>query len=213
MGMFLNYQNIADNYTPNNIVSSFPVGKSYTKLDPVQASKPYEELNSKGELIGYFWYYGETLNLEFNIDGEIVVEDDALILRSGGQEPSETEGKLGQRAYNIVDRRSWTCRGTHAGRVLWTEDPEFIYQNQGTPVYVPSEEYLKNKYVQFCLYNFRREPIYSVTFQGKPKVIVGIDKELSKKLLRGIYYCSLSVFDDEVNFSIFDNNDCVLLVK
>ena len=69
MGMFLNYQNIANSY-PNNLVNAFPSCDICSKLNPLEASKPYEEYNIKGDLIGYFWRYGETLNLEFDIDGE-----------------------------------------------------------------------------------------------------------------------------------------------
>ena len=99
MGMFLNYQDIAGNYQPpNNLIRSFPVGKSYTKLDPIQASKPYEEYNAKGELIGYFWHYGESLNLEFNIDGEITIEGDAIVLSVKGQTPPQIVGHPKQRA-------------------------------------------------------------------------------------------------------------------
>jgi hypothetical protein len=104
--MFTNYNSIPENYVPNNLVRSFPVGRSYTKLDPIQASKPYEEYDAKGELIGYFWRYGETLNLEFNIDGEITVEDDAIVLTSAGTTPDNATGKILQRAYNVIDKKN-----------------------------------------------------------------------------------------------------------
>ena len=107
MGMFLNYHNIADNYVPNNLIKAFPFKQNVSKLDPQSASKPYEEYNTKGDLCGYFWREGETLNLEFNLDGEITVESDAMILTVSGQEPAG--GDVGQRAYNIIDLISWTC--------------------------------------------------------------------------------------------------------
>lgn len=213
MGMFLNYQNIAANYTPNNLMSSFPVGKSYTKLDPVEASKPYEEYNAKGELIGYFWHYGETLNLEFNIDGEIIVEDDALVITTKGLIPSPGYGKLGQRAYNTIDKRSWTCTNIMDGKFVWTEDEEFKYQECGKSVYVVAEDYLVDKQIEVCLYNFRMEPIHTQLFDGTSKIIFQINKDLSAKLLKGLYYCSLTVVDSSVRLPIFDSHDCVLLVK
>lgn len=214
MGMFLNYQNIANNYMPNNLTCSFPVGKSYTKLDPIQASKPYEEYNTKGELIGYFWRYGETLNLEFNIDGEITIEDDAIILTASGEVPSKTTGKVMQRAYNVVDLRSWTCMIVDAdGNSDWKEDDDFTYSETGKSVYLSAADFLKDKKVDISLYNFRHEPIHTEVFDGTTKVIFNITPELSKKLIRGIYYCSLTVFNDEVNLPIFTNSDCTLLVK
>lgn len=213
MSMFLNYHNISDNYKPNNLICTFPVGKSYTKLDPVQASKPYEEYDLKGNLIGYFWHYGETLNLEFNIDGEITVEDGALILTSKGAVPSPLEGELMQRAYNTADKKSWTCTDIVDNTFIWTEDAEFTYDESGKSVYVTAADYMKDKQVGVTLYNFRMEPIHSETFEGNTKIIFPITTELSKKLVKGIYYCSLTVFNDSVNLPIFSSADCTLLVK
>ena len=73
--MFLNYENLSDSYIPNNLSSHKCRPESYTKLSPVDASKPYELYNAKGELEGYFWYYGDTINLDFTIDGEVTLED------------------------------------------------------------------------------------------------------------------------------------------
>lgn len=215
MGMFLNYKDIAKNYVPNNLVCSFPVGKSYTKLDPIQASKPYEEYNINGDLIGYFWRYGETLNLEFNIDGEITVESGSIILTSKGEVPSETVGSIHQRAYNVTDKKSWTCTfiDTDEKRVWSLDEDEFKYPEQGESVYVTASDYLEDKQVEVTLYNFRMEPVYSQVFTGQTKIILPITTELSKKLLKGIYYCSLVVFNDTVNLPIFSSNDCTLLVK
>ena len=217
MGMFSNYHNIADNYIPNNLVCSFPVGKSYTKLDPIQASKPYEEYNAKGELIGYYWHYGETLNLEFNIDGEITVEDDAIIFYNIGQCPTEqTVGKLNQRAYNTATHRSWTCTYVSEAdnKYGWTEDAEFTYsEDSPKQVYVDATTFLKDKNVEVVLYNFRMERIHAKTFKGTTKIIFEIDTQLSQELVKGIYYCSLTVFDDKINLPIFNSHDCVLSVK
>lgn len=215
MGMFLHYQNVADNYTPNNIKRSFPVGKSYTKLDPVKASKPYEEYNAKGELIGYFWHYGEVLNLEFNIDGEITVESDALIFTNHGEFPMlSTEGKLYQRAYNVVDFVSWTCVGYVDGNFIWRQDAEFEYdENSNKSVYVDASQYMQDKQLKLVIYNFRMEPVHEVVLNGTCKATVSIDQELSMKLRKGIYYCSLNVIAPGVNIPVFGSKDCVLVVK
>ena len=218
MGMFLNYHNIADNYTPNNLVKAFPVGKSYTKLDPVKASKPYEEYNSKGELIGYSWYYGETLNLEFNIDGEIVVESDALIYTAHNDAPSpSTEGHVGRRAYNIADMLSWTCTQyiPEDDLYVWEQDDDFEHDLDGatTNVYVSAKDYLSNKKLELKLLNFRFEPVFTQQFNGTNRLIFNINKELSDKLVKGVYYCSLTVINDIICTPIFGAKDCTLLVK
>lgn len=213
MGMFLNYHNIADNYKPNNLMCSFPVGKSYTKLDPIEASKPYEEYDSKGNLIGYYWRQGETINLEFNIDGEVTISDTKNIYVVTGQSPTDkTTGKLNDKAYNLADMRSWTCTSIIDDTYVWTEDAEFDTHGSKS-VYINAADYLKDKHINITLYNFRMEMIHQVTIDAKTQVILTIDTELSKRMQKGIYYCSLNVFDDETNIVVFDSHDCVLLVK
>lgn len=214
--MFLNYDKISSCYKPNNLECASPSVKSYTKLDPLKASKPFEHYNAKGELIGYFWQYGETLNLEFNIDGEIVIESDAYVYRAAGDGPNlETRGKIGQRAYNITDLRSWTCIQIVDNKYIWEEDSEFIHDGEDAieSVYVTAEDFLKNKQAEFIIYNFRLEPIYTSVDDAKTKLIYPIDTELSKKLVKGIYYCSLSIFDEQLKQQIFGSTDCTLLVK
>ena len=215
MGMFLNYHNIADNYRPNNLIQAYPQASTTSKLNPVAASKPYEEYNTKGELSGYFWHYGETLNLEFTIDGEITIESNALIIKTRNLEPTTTTvGTIGQRVYNIVDLRSWTCIGILRGEYIWEEDEEFTYPlNSDKSVYISSEDYLNGKNVEVTLYNFRMEPICKKIYAAKSTIIFTIDKELSSQLFKGIYYCSVKVFDKDVSVTVFDTNDCTLLVK
>ena len=77
--MFTNYQNLSDSYIPNNMNSCSCKPQSYTKLDPCEATKPYELYNAKNELEGYFWNYGDSINLEFEIDGEIILGENSYI--------------------------------------------------------------------------------------------------------------------------------------
>lgn len=213
--MFLNYHNIADNYVPNNLINAFPTKIAPSKLNPIEASKPYEEYNTKGELTGYFWRYGETLNLEFNIDGEITIDSDALVFKNHGVVPTEnTIGKVGQRAYNILDLKSFTCKGYYSGKYVWIEDPEFTYpSNTDRSVYVSAEDYLKDKSAKITIYNFRMEPVCERITSASPIVIFEIDRELSNTLVKGIYYCKLEVFNETTSIVAFDSNDCNLLVK
>lgn len=77
MGMFDGYQNLNNQYTPNNLCSNIPQPPCPNKcdcLEPCKPNKPYEEYDAKGELVGYWWYQGDTINLEYNIEGEVTVE-------------------------------------------------------------------------------------------------------------------------------------------
>ena len=215
MGMFLNYQNIADNYIPNNLQTAFPHNVAESKLNPLDASKPYEEYDVKGNLCGYFWRYGETLNLEFQIDGEITVEDDAIILTTAGSIPDQTMGSyVGQRAYNIIDCTSWTCAAIVGDKFVWNMDAEFSYpETAQRSIYISADDYLKDKVAKVTLYNFRMEPIVEKAFPASSKVVFPIDKELSLQLQKGIYYCKVSISNDLINQIVFDTVDCQLVVK
>ena len=215
MGMFLNYQNLADNYIPNNLINTYPHNISNSKLNPVDASKPYEEYDAKGELSGYFWHYGETLNLEFQLDGEITLESDAILLKSAGQTPTEqTVGKIGQRVYNIIDLRSWTCVAVVDEKHTWQEDSEFTYPlNSDRSVYISAEDYLSDKQVEVTIYNFRMEPVVQKIYNGSSVIVFHIDKKLSALLQKGIYYCKVTLFNSDVSQVVFDTSDCNLIVK
>ena len=154
--MFTNYENLSDNYIPNNLSRKRCKPESYTKLSPITTSKPYELYNAKGELEGYFWNYGETINLDFSIDGEVTLDDGA---------------------------------------------------------YITASDFLKDKLYGFKLYNFRYEEIYTQVGQARDNIIINIDKELSNKLVKGIYYCSLDISGKDCNISLFNAKDCKLLVK
>ena len=163
-GMFDNYENLADDYVPNNLRPSHPPKKPCSdNLDPCRPNKPYEDYDAKNNLVGYWWYYGNTFNLEFNIEQEAT----------------------------IVDSQH----------------------------YIPAEEFMKGMKPDAIikLYDFRRECIftYVVPKVEITKVILPIDEKLSNKLVQGIYYCSLTLVNEEkgYNETIFKLDDCTLTVK
>lgn len=215
MGMFLNYQNIAENYQPNNLVAAFPTYTYETKLNPIDISKPYEEYDIKGNLIGYSWVYGETIILEFLIDGKITIESTDIVYNyTGGAPDTHTVGNIGTCAYNVVDFISWTCVGIENDSYIWAQDTSFKYNESGSrDVYISSKDYLKNKIASFKLYNFRHEVIYELSLPATEVFKVEIDKELSNKLVKGLYYCSLTVIGDSSTQVVFDESDGSLLVK
>lgn len=215
MRMFSNYQDLAANYTPNNLRYEFPILSHCSKLCSSDKTKPYEEYNVEGELVGYFWNYGDTLNLDFSIDGEVTVEGDAIVLTTYNLSPDvSTKGYVGQRCYNVLDLKSWTCTSVDKDKYTWTLDTEFTYPSESDrSVYISAQDYLVNKDIEVTLYNFRMEPIVIKHFTGNSQVLFDIDAELSRKLVKGIYYCSMRVYDTMMSQIIFSPTDCKLLVK
>jgi hypothetical protein len=213
--MFTNYQNLSDYYIPNNLNKQIKTPQSYTKLERNKASKPYELYNIKNELEGYYWYEGEIFNLEFNIDGEITIESNSLIFNAPGECPNLlTEGRIGQKAYNISDLISWTCISIAVDNYIWEQDSEFIYPlGAEKSVFVSAKEYLKDKIIKATFYNFRLEEMFSKTFEGQSQIIISIDNELKDFFKKGIYYCSLEVSGSNTYQKLFGPQDCKLLVK
>lgn len=215
MRMFSNYQDLSANYIPNNLTCKFPTRIEQSKLYSQDASKPYEEYNTEGKLIGYYWHQGDILNLEFMIDGEITVETTALVLSNVGQVPTtETTGFVGQRCYNIRDFKSWTCRGQLDNQYVWEIDAVFTYPTGADrSVYMDASDYLKGKTALITLYNFRMEPIYEYSVEATPFIVFPIDAELTSKLVKGIYFCSVRIYNSTMSQTVFSPEDCKLLVK
>lgn len=215
MGMFLNYQNISNSYTPNNLHKAFHMETPISSLDPIDASKPYEHYDAKGVLDGYSWRYGDTIKLDFSLDGEIAVENDAIISYIKGQYPNEQcEGNVGQKFYNLADIVSYTCSGIVNGGYYWVRDTSFTYPlENGNSVYFDASTYLADKTVEVSILNFRMEPIETQTFFGTSRVVFEITKDLSRKMTKGIYYCSVAIINDHSKLVVFNSTDCKLLVQ
>ena len=73
--MFENYQNINTQYTPNNYQDNFGESDLNNSIQTVSPNKPYEIKDKRGNLTGYFWYYGDSVNLSFDIIGEFTDEN------------------------------------------------------------------------------------------------------------------------------------------
>lgn len=213
--MFTNYNNIDPSYVPNNMHTICKKPQSYTKLDPLKLSKPYELYNAKNELEGYFWHHGENIVLDFSIFGEITVEDDAIILSNKGDKPNNTTvGYVGQKAYNISDYKCWQCTAINDNNYHWVEINSFKYNAElPNSVYLDASDYLRDKTIEFKIFDFRCNELYSRSIKGTEPSKFEISRELSERLLPGIYSCSLSVYNNKVKQIIFGSTDCKLLVK
>ena len=213
--MFTNYQNLSDYYIPNNLSKNIKTPCSYSKLQSIEDSKPFELYNAKGELEGYTWYYGNKLVLDFDIDGEIRVEGNAIVYTSATEEPSvETEGRIGQKAYNIIDHKCWKCVGYTGRYYIWQIQENFVYPINGQRcIYIDVADYMKDKIVTFNIFNFRLENIYNINLDGSANIKIYVDDELAKLLVKGIYYCSLEVAGPDTHETIFSPEDCKIVIK
>lgn len=192
--MFTNYQNLSDYYTPNNLSKHLTTPCSYTKLNKTEATKPYELYNVEGQLEGYCWYYGDHIDLDFELLGELTQDDD-----------------LGNGIYvDIVDfikdklftftiynfRHEVIYQVNKNGQAInfecgCQEDPDIEFIDAGTA------------------FSDTTYPCRNST----PVLNICIDEDLSKKMVKGVYSCSLIVSGHGFKETLFDTNDCKLLVK
>lgn len=194
MSIFDNYENLSSTYVPNN------QKEVLEKQNIFIPSIPKKEYDALGNFLGYSWSYGDTLSFDVLLSKIIKVENDAIVYDIAGLSPdSSTIGIKGQRAYNIIDIKSWTCETLDQTIYNWVEDDVFKYPElSGTKeISLKTFKNIDNKSILFVIKNFREEIIYSKKYDANTEIKIDIDKELSSKLLQGIYYAYIDIFDDE----------------
>jgi len=78
-GMFDNYNNPAPacNHMPMHRDCLKPKNDFNPNISS-KPNKPYESYDEEGNIIGYWWYEGDTVTLDFDIDGEIIADQEVI---------------------------------------------------------------------------------------------------------------------------------------
>lgn len=192
--MFDNYNNLSTSYIPNNQ----KITDTFNRIE-FNNKEPRKEFSNDGLFMGYSWNYGDTVEIPYSIYKTVPVEDNAIIYYESGKGPSkDTIGLLNQKAYNIVDLKLWICKTLDQSIYNWVEQDKFTYPAHGKKmVTLNSDINMSDKSIEVNICNFRKEVIYTETFSGQTTVKVNIDKDLSKKLLKGIYYITFSIVGED----------------
>lgn len=190
--MFTNYENLSENYIPNNLSKNKTKPCSYTKLNPSPLIKPYALYDAKGELEGYYWYYGDHIELEFELFGELTQDDDT---GTGTYVDITDFIKDKIFTFTIYNFRHEVIHQVSKSNQAFSfqcgcEDPDIEFVDAGTAFSAPY-----------------------VCQNSIPTLNICIDQELSKKMVKGIYSCSLVVTGNGFKETLFDTDDCKLLVK
>ena len=204
--MFDNYNNLSTSYIPNNQ----KITDTFNRIE-FNNKEPRKEFSNDGLFIGYSWNYGDTVEIPYSIYKTIPVEDNAIIYYESEKGPSkDTVGLLNQKAYNIVDLKLWICKTLDQSIYNWVEQDKFTYPTHGKKmVTLNSDIDMSDKSIEVNICNFRKEVIYTETFSGQTSVKVNIDKDLSKKLLKGIYYITFSIVGE--NYKNLDESLFILI--
>lgn len=207
MNMFDNYNNLPADYSPSNTNKN-------QKLTIAEYNRPYEDYDQEGNVVGYHWNYGDTLNLQIELSGEITIPDNSITFARTGEFPDEnTIGIIDQKAYNLVDLISWTCTYTDGSRYVWKQDEEFSYTSEGKDVFFSIQDYIKDKTIRVTIYNVRHEKVYNENLPGGILLNISIDSILSSKMKKGIYYLDVVLCDQADNNYITAISDLRLNVR
>ena len=95
------------------------------------------------------------------IQEKVKVEDNAIVYTVTEETPTEnTQGEIGQMAYNTVDLLCWKCRGLFDDIYIWDKQDQFTYPENGTKevTLIVHKDISGNK-VKVNIYNFRMEKV------------------------------------------------------
>lgn len=106
MSMFDKYSN--DSYTAYNLTPPTTQKQKSLLLNP-----PYIKYDNRKNPVQMVWDPVDSFSFSINFGKNITVFEDDIIFSAAGQKPTETtSGRKGLKAYNIVEGKSWTCKGT-----------------------------------------------------------------------------------------------------
>lgn len=106
MSMFEKYEDTS--YTAYNLTPPTVYKQESLLLNP-----PYIKYDSRKNPIHIIWDPNDSFSFGITFGMNITVFEDDLIFNASGLKPNEnTAGKKGLKAYNTVEGKSWTCKGT-----------------------------------------------------------------------------------------------------
>lgn len=180
--MFSNYNNLNTSYTPGTYNQKYPITCNCdNQIQSISPNKPFEIIDMNNQLIGYFWYEGNTLDLVWDITGEALTENPNIYINAATYIQScELICKIYNFRHEVIAKAS---------------------------TYVTE---LSNTYPLHL--NIQKSSIEGIN--DSVSCILRIDKDLSSKLVKGVYSITLTVthpsgFDE----TLFDGNKCKFEVR
>lgn len=211
MQLFDNFDNIPQNYIPNNMFPRIPEIMVALDNDTV---KP---LFRDGRQVGYKWNWGDVIKLPIKNEIHIKVPNGSLTTNTHDEVPTtETVGDfIGQKFYNFKDFRSWTLREILKEEIhpyyegeeqeisdevsdevvytyVWEEDPMFTYSKNIGQDYTLPLPWNEHDQIVVQLFNFRKECIREDIYY-EPDIVWELTPDESLKIVAGIYFLNVHI--------------------
>ena len=204
--IFDNYDNLKEQYIPSNMNNKPCPPPPNPKLDPAIPKKPYCDYNAKGELVGYWWPYGNTVNLEFELSGEATTDDTYFDVRDFIKN-KQIQIKLYNFRHEVIDTKLYDGKDYQSfvkvkGITKKSIGLFYIYDEE-------TDQYIGVKLPE--AYEEGRD--YYISNPDPVCIVYPIDEAMSLTLEKNTYYCSLSIINKGINETVFYQEDCTLTVR
>ena len=202
--MFENYENLNSQYIPSNITKAPIKCQDNCACSPLIPNKPYEDYNARGQLVGYWWNYGDTINLDFNLSGYVTTDNAYITVQDFIRDKQINIQLYNFRHEEIVNE---LFDGNDFTNLVYnkvsvnplTQGIYYIYDNE------------TGKYQAVDLpEQYNKDTIY---YEGVISVVFPINEQLSKALTPGTYYCSLNIIGEDLVSTVFYEDSCTLTVR
>ena len=141
-----------DKYTDNSYTAYNLTPPTIHKQKSLLLNPPYIKYDIRKNPIQMVWDPVDAFSFSINFGKNITVFEDDIIFSAEGQKPTETtSGRKGLKAYNIVEGKSWTCKGTIND--AFSED-EWIPIMGGSSSKLPEWEEVKTPKLSAFTYTF-----------------------------------------------------------
>ena len=184
--MFSSFTNFETTYQPNPFQPTYPRQEANCKVQGVNMNKPYEVKNLDGSIKGYFWYYGNSVDLVFEISeaqnfGEDSLNQDVAVTLLDQDQYITTQDAL----INVMQE-------LQARIVIYNFRMEPILEFSNN---IDSENKL-------------------IIDPSKEIISIQITNALSSKLVRGKYHLTLEVSNlDGYHETLFSADTCIFEVR
>lgn len=187
-----------DKYTDNSYTAYNLTPPTIHKQKSLLLSPPYIKYDDRKNPIQMVWDPVDSFSFSINFGKNITVFEDDIIFSAPGQKPTETTpGKKGLKAYNIVEGKSWTCKGTINDS--FAED-EWIPIMGGSSSKLPEWEEVKTTKVRAFTYTFFDNTENSAETAAKEDLWIWEEDEKLDFPQNGTKIITVSAFNGDIEF-------------